>query len=139
MAERLPVGAPRNIKPPSLTYFSASPASNDVSALTHDRLSSPVASFEPDSNGMNSVPVVNGLTANGNHSSCHNRLGHSEVMTRNGSRMTDGEPNHEAEWVEQDETGVYITLTALPGGVKDLKRVRFRYVEHLFYPYFFDR
>ena len=32
----------------------------------------------------------------------------------------------EAEWVEQDEPGVYITLTALPGGGKDLKRVRFR-------------
>lgn len=33
---------------------------------------------------------------------------------------------HESEWVEQDEPGVYITLTALPGGGKDLKRVRFR-------------
>lgn len=32
----------------------------------------------------------------------------------------------ETEWVEQDEPGVYITLTALPGGGKDLKRVRFR-------------
>jgi len=31
----------------------------------------------------------------------------------------------EAEWVEQDEPGVYITLTSLPGGGKDLKRVRF--------------
>lgn len=31
------------------------------------------------------------------------------------------------EWVEQVEPGVYITLTALPGGGKDLKRVRFRY------------
>lgn len=33
----------------------------------------------------------------------------------------------ETEWVEQDEPGVYITLTALPGGGKDLKRVRFRW------------
>lgn len=32
----------------------------------------------------------------------------------------------DTEWVEQDEPGVYITLTALPGGGKDLKRVRFR-------------
>ena len=31
------------------------------------------------------------------------------------------------EWVEQDEPGVYITLVSLPGGVKDLKHVRFRY------------
>ncbi|CAM6076815.1 unnamed protein product [Sphagnum tenellum] len=31
----------------------------------------------------------------------------------------------ETEWVEQDEPGVYITLTTLPGGGRDLKRVRF--------------
>ncbi|CAI0548662.1 unnamed protein product [Linum tenue] len=45
---------------------------------------------------------------------------------RNGSgRTKDGESHSEAEWVEQDEAGVYITLTSLPGGGKDLKRVRF--------------
>jgi hypothetical protein len=43
----------------------------------------------------------------------------TSVSPENGS-----EP--ETEWVEQDEPGVYITLTALPGGGKDLKRVRFR-------------
>lgn len=45
----------------------------------------------------------------------------TSVSTENGR-----EPD--SEWVEQDEPGVYITLTALPGGGKDLKRVRFRYV-----------
>ncbi|CAM8892703.1 unnamed protein product [Rhodiola kirilowii] len=36
------------------------------------------------------------------------------------------ENRHDNEKVEQDEPGVYIRLTALPGGVKlDLKRVRF--------------
>eukprot|EP00268_Persea_americana_P027391 TRINITY_DN2677_c0_g1_i5.p1 TRINITY_DN2677_c0_g1~~TRINITY_DN2677_c0_g1_i5.p1 ORF type:complete len:1105 (+),score=226.77 TRINITY_DN2677_c0_g1_i5:439-3753(+) len=125
MAERLPVGATKNSKPPSLTSFGASPAPNYVSAPTHDRLSSPVTSIEPDLNGVNGIPVTNGLTTNCNHSLSHNRLAHSEVETRNGSGMTDGEPNHETEWVEHDEPGVYITLMALPGGVKDLKRVRF--------------
>ncbi|KAJ8637038.1 hypothetical protein MRB53_011305 [Persea americana] len=125
MAERLPVGAARNNKPPSMTSFSTSPASSDISAPTYDRLSSPVTSFEPDSNGSNSIPVANGPTTNGNRSASHNRPVHSEVATRNGARAADAEPNHETEWVEQDETGVYITLTALPGGVKDLKRVRF--------------
>lgn len=33
----------------------------------------------------------------------------------------------EAEWIEQYETGVYITLVALRDGTRDLKRVRFRY------------
>lgn len=31
----------------------------------------------------------------------------------------------ETEWVKQDEPGVYITFTSLPGGGKDLRRVRF--------------
>lgn len=127
MAERLPVGAARNYKPPSMTSFSASSASSDISAPTYDCLSSPVTSFDPDSNGSNSIPVANGPTTNGNRSASHNRPVHSEVPTRNGARVADAEPNLETEWVEQDEAGVYITLTALAGGVKDLKRVRFRY------------
>ena len=32
----------------------------------------------------------------------------------------------EAEWIEQYEPGVYITLVALRDGTRDLKRVRFR-------------
>ncbi|KAE9618312.1 hypothetical protein Lal_00047594 [Lupinus albus] len=39
----------------------------------------------------------------------------------------------EAEWIEQYEPGVYITLTALRDGTRDLKRVRFsrrRFGEH---------
>jgi hypothetical protein len=31
----------------------------------------------------------------------------------------------ETEWVEQDEPGVYITVRALPGGTRELRRVRF--------------
>ncbi|KAE8700342.1 Protein Brevis radix-like 3 [Hibiscus syriacus] len=31
----------------------------------------------------------------------------------------------ETEWVEQDEPGVYITIKALPGGKRELRRVRF--------------
>lgn len=34
----------------------------------------------------------------------------------------------EAEWIEQYEPGVYITLVALWDGTRDLKRVRFRYL-----------
>lgn len=32
------------------------------------------------------------------------------------------------EWVQQDEPGVYITVRALPGGRRELRRVRFRLV-----------
>lgn len=31
----------------------------------------------------------------------------------------------EQEWVEEDEPGVYITIRALPGGIRELRRVRF--------------
>ncbi|XP_057977693.1 protein Brevis radix-like 4 [Malania oleifera] len=31
----------------------------------------------------------------------------------------------ETEWVEQDEPGVYITIRAMPGGIRELRRVRF--------------
>lgn len=34
--------------------------------------------------------------------------------------------DHETEWVEQDEPGVYITIRQLPGGIRELRRVRFR-------------
>lgn len=41
-------------------------------------------------------------------------------------------PTEEAEWVEHDETGVYITLSSLPGGGKEIKRVRFRYRHNIY-------
>ncbi|KAK1292176.1 Protein Brevis radix-like 1 [Acorus calamus] len=120
MAERLPAGAVRNGKLPSLASFNTSPTASDASAPV-DRSGSLIPSHEADSNGINRSPVSNGITSVSNK----NRLGHSDTTIRNGSRTADAEPNHEAEWVEQDEPGVYITLTSLPGGTKDLKRVRF--------------
>lgn len=33
--------------------------------------------------------------------------------------------DQEREWVEEDEPGVYITVRALPGGIRELRRVRF--------------
>lgn len=38
--------------------------------------------------------------------------------------------NEKAERVVQDEPGVYLTLSSLPGGGNELKRVRFRYMNH---------
>lgn len=48
------------------------------------------------------------------------RSGELSVSISNASEL-------EAEWVEQDEPGVYITIRALPGGTRELRRVRFRY------------
>lgn len=46
----------------------------------------------------------------------------------------------EAGWIEQYEPGVYITLVALHDGIRDLRRVRFRWFAHpleLHFPYFY--
>lgn len=128
MAERLPVGAVRNIKSPSLTSLSSELTCNDVSNPSIDRVNGQAICQELDSNGSNSQLLSNGSSTTSTRSSSHNRQGHSDVSTRNGSRTKDSESRHDTEWVEQDEPGVYITLTSLPGGAKDLKRVRFRYV-----------
>ncbi|XP_038719650.1 PH, RCC1 and FYVE domains-containing protein 1-like isoform X1 [Tripterygium wilfordii] len=124
MAERLPVGASCNFKSPSFTSFGSSPAAHDVSNLSIDRLNGQIFQ-EPESNTSNSQLLPNGSSTATTRSSGYNKQGVSEATVQNGSRTKDDESRHDAEWVEQDEPGVYITLTSLPGGGKDLKRVRF--------------
>lgn len=43
-----------------------------------------------------------------------------------------------AEWIEQSEPGVYLTISSLNGSRKCLKRVRFRYVKYLTHVTFHD-
>lgn len=51
----------------------------------------------------------------------------TESSTRSRNSTLPGNDNQvEAEWIEQYEPGVYITLMALRDGTRDLKRVRFR-------------
>ncbi|GLT41767.1 hypothetical protein SLA2020_158100 [Shorea laevis] len=125
MAERLPMGAARSIKSPSYTSFSSSPTSIDVSTASIDCLNSQTVCQELEPNLSNSQLLSNGSSMTSNRSSGPNKQGNNESTIRNGSRAKEGESRNENEWVEQDEPGVYITLTALPGGGKDLKRVRF--------------
>lgn len=127
MAERLPVGTARSIQSTAFTSFGFSPASIDVSNASIDRLGGQTAALEPDTNGANNLLFSNGSSTASNRSSGHNKQGQLEATTRNGSRTKEGESRNDNEWVEQDEPGVYMTLTSLPGGLKDLKRVRFRY------------
>lgn len=127
MAERLPIGAACNIKSPSLTSLGSDLACNDVCSPPSDKLNCQAMNQEPDLNGSNNQLLSNGSGATSKCGLGNNKQGHSDATSRNGSRTKDGESRHETEWVEQDEPGVYITLTSLAGGGKDLKRVRFRY------------
>ncbi|XP_021285304.1 uncharacterized protein LOC110417334 [Herrania umbratica] len=58
--------------------------------------------------------------------------GENSMKSRNSALVANGN-QVEAEWIEQYEPGVYITLVALRDGTRDLKRVRFsrrRFGEH---------
>ncbi|KAK4278882.1 hypothetical protein QN277_016663 [Acacia crassicarpa] len=125
MAERLPVGAARNVKSPSIASFSSSPGSNDVSNASVERLNVQATSLESDLTGSNNQSLTNGSSTINNRIAGHYKLNNPDASSRNGSRTKESESRNENEWVEQDETGVYITLTSLPGGIIDLKRVRF--------------
>ncbi|XP_071736239.1 PH, RCC1 and FYVE domains-containing protein 1-like [Rutidosis leptorrhynchoides] len=127
MAERLPVGAARNIKSPSLTSFGSSLSLSDTLAnVPFERPMGQVIPYEePDSNGSNRQSKTNAINNLNTRSLGHEKPVPSEQTARNSGRSNNCEPQGDDEWVEQDEPGVYITLTSLPGGTKDLKRVRF--------------
>lgn len=134
MAERLPVGAARNIKSPTPSLVST-PASSDIfnaSSIDH-RLNGQLINQDPESNIPSNITMLsNGLVTASTHSSGHSRQSNSEASSRNVAKTKEGECHSENEWVEQDEPGVYITFTSLPGGAKDLKRVRFRYAYSIY-------
>lgn len=116
MAEKLPVGVIISSK---IAALASTAVADETSNLSH-------SSHVPDLNCSNGLPVLD----RANTLSTISKSCHSEVMS-NGSQLTDADATV-SEWVEQDEPGVYITLTSLPGGGKDLKRVRFRYMSSHF-------
>lgn len=89
------------------------------------------------SNGTNSYPDVklpngggviqagSGSTADDGRDSGNFHNDESGLKSRNAVPAANTN-QIEAEWIEQYEPGVYITLVALRDGTRDLKRVRFR-------------
>lgn len=51
----------------------------------------------------------------------------SGLRSKNAAVLPADSEQVEAEWIEQYEPGVYITLNAMRDGTRELKRVRFRY------------
>ncbi|KAL1555204.1 PH, RCC1 and FYVE domains-containing protein 1-like [Salvia divinorum] len=124
MAERLPVGSTRSSKSPPFIPHVPPSIPNDVLNASIDRVNGQTNFLDQESNESNNPLFTNGSIAASNRSLGHSRPAHTDA-TRNGNRPKESDPRSENEWVEQDEQGVYITLTSLPGGLKDLKRVRF--------------
>ena len=127
MAERVHVGAATNSNSPSFYYSSNTPTQAVSPGFLEQLRGHTAACHEQDSNGSNSMVVSNVSAPTTNQTLHHSEVAHIEATLRNKNRTAKVEPTNGDEWVEQDEPGVYITLVSLPGGAKDLKRVRFRY------------
>ncbi|GMN55544.1 hypothetical protein TIFTF001_024664 [Ficus carica] len=125
MAERLPTRTERSSNTPSLC--SASPT-QDVPAAVTDQRNSPVACRELHSIQTNSLMICNvsSIATNTSNTLTDNEVLQPEVASKIKGRAVKSETTNGDEWVEQDEAGVYFTLASLPGGLKYLKRVRFR-------------
>lgn len=82
-----------------------------------------------DSTGVTSTPKVSSISGAKTETSSIDasiRSSFSRDADRSGELSISNASDLEPEWVEQDEPGVYITIGALPGGKRELKRVRFR-------------
>lgn len=82
-----------------------------------------------DSGGMNSTPKLSSISGTKTETSSMDasiRSSSSRDADRSGELSISNASDLETEWVEQDEPGVYITIRALPGGKRELRRVRFR-------------
>ncbi|XP_019415106.1 PREDICTED: protein Brevis radix-like 4 isoform X1 [Lupinus angustifolius] len=112
---------PRNLyRPTGIAMGYSSSDSFDVQSMQ--------SRHHNDSTGMNSTPKVSTISAakteissmDASIRSCSSReADYSEdISISNVSDM-------ETEWVEEDEPGVYITIKAMPGGKREIKRVRF--------------
>ncbi|KAJ1268780.1 hypothetical protein BS78_07G160100 [Paspalum vaginatum] len=84
-----------------------------------------------DSVGLASTPKLSSISgaktetssvdASVRTSSSPEEVDHSGELSASVSNASD----QEREWIEEDEPGVYITIRALPGGIRELRRVRF--------------
>ncbi|KAG2712831.1 hypothetical protein I3843_04G135200 [Carya illinoinensis] len=81
-----------------------------------------------DSGGLGSTPKLSSISGAKTEISSMDasiRSSSSRDADRSGELSISNASDLEAEWVEQDEPGVYITIKALPGGKRELRRVRF--------------
>jgi len=113
---------PRTIhRPPGLAAYSSS------DSLDHNSMQS--QQFY-DSGLLNSTPKVSSISVAKTETSSIDasiRSSSSRDADRSEEMSVSNASDVDNEWVEQDEPGVYITIKVLPGGKRELRRVRFRY------------
>lgn len=82
-----------------------------------------------ETSGLASTPKLSGISGAKTETSSLDgsvRTSSSREGDQSGELSISNASDVETEWVEQDEPGVYITIRALPGGTRELRRVRFR-------------
>ena len=87
-----------------------------------------------ETSGLASTPKLSGISGVKTETSSLDgsvRTSSSREGDQSGELSLSNASDMETEWVEQDEPGVYITIRALPGGARELRRVRFRYANPL--------
>lgn len=94
-----------------------------------ERLPGHTAGYNEGSIAENTSNILNQFSneshaANGTISEAQSNSNSKDKTLRNGTKQ----PTGKGEWVVHDQPGVYITLSSLPGGGNELKRVRFRYL-----------
>lgn len=81
-----------------------------------------------ESGGLTSTPKLSSISAARTETSSIDASARSSLSREadcSGELSASNASDMESEWVEQDEPGVYITIRALPGGNRELRRVRF--------------
>ncbi|KAJ7951545.1 Brevis radix-like protein [Quillaja saponaria] len=94
-----------------------------------DSLDQPPMQFHNyDTSGLASIPKLSSISGAKTEASSLDgsvRTSSSKEADQSGELSISNASDMETEWVEQDEPGVYITIRALPGGTRELRRVRF--------------
>eukprot|EP00262_Sarcandra_glabra_P003283 TRINITY_DN1392_c0_g1_i1.p1 TRINITY_DN1392_c0_g1~~TRINITY_DN1392_c0_g1_i1.p1 ORF type:complete len:375 (+),score=38.62 TRINITY_DN1392_c0_g1_i1:180-1304(+) len=113
---------PRNFHRPMGMGYSSSDSLEHHPIQTHTR-------HYHDSGGPTSTPNLSSISGAKTEASSSMdasiRTSSSREADRSGELSVSNASDQESEWVEQDEPGVYITIRALPGGTRELRRVRF--------------
>ncbi|KAG5248750.1 protein Brevis radix [Salix suchowensis] len=110
---------PRNFHHPSGMGYSPSDSLDHQPMQSHQN-------FE--SAGLASTPKLSNIAGAKTETSSIDgsvRTSMSRESDRSEELSISNASDMETEWVEQDEPGVYITIRALPGGTRELRRVRF--------------
>lgn len=98
------------------------------SSDSYDQHSMQSKHYQYDLSGMNSTPKVSTISAAKTDISsvaASIRSSSSREADRSGDLSMSNASDPDSEWVEEDEPGVYITIRSMPGGKREIRRVRF--------------